>query len=83
MIGQNNKKTQTENNADMVFGNITLDNTNNPTQVKGSQVDMPKREKKHCYKVRSEVDSVITTDETRVQDAVLTTIENLVIPWVE
>ena len=34
-------------------------------------------------KVRSEVVSVMTTVETRLQDAVLTAIENLVIPGVE
>ena len=34
-------------------------------------------------KVRSEVDCVMTAVETRVQDAVLTALENLVIPGVE
>ena len=34
-------------------------------------------------KMRSEVDSVMTTVETRVQNVVLTAIENLVIPRVE
>ena len=34
-------------------------------------------------KVGSEVDSVMTAVETRIQDAVLTAIENLVIPRVE
>ena len=34
-------------------------------------------------KVQSEVDNVMTTFETRFQDAVLTAIENLVIPSME
>ena len=33
----------------------------------------------HLRKVQSEVDNVLTSVETRVQDAVLTAIENLVI----
>ena len=34
-------------------------------------------------KVRSEVDNVMTSVETKVQDAVLTAIENFIIPRVE
>ena len=40
-------------------------------------------EKNIDYKVRTEVDSVMTAVETRVQDAVLTTVENLVTSRVE
>ena len=35
------------------------------------------------FKVRSEVDNVMTTVETRIQDALLTAMENLEIPRVE
>ena len=44
---------------------------------------MPTLEENILNKVRSEVDNVMTTLETRTQDAVLTEIENLVILWVE
>ena len=57
-------------------------NTNKPTQVNGLQVDMHTLEKNIVSEVRSEVDSVMTAVETRVQDPVLTAIENLVIPRV-
>ena len=62
---------------------ISLDNTNNTTEINYPQVDMHTLEEHIVSKVRSEVDSVITTVETRIQDAVLTAIESLVIPSVE
>ena len=39
VIGQNNHEAQTEHWADATDGNFTLDNTNNPNQVSGSQVE--------------------------------------------
>ena len=58
-------------------------NMNGTTQVKIPQVDMYTLQEKIVSKIRSEVDSLMTTVETRTQDAVLTAIENLVIPRVE
>ena len=59
------------------------DNMSNPTQVKYPQVDVHTLEENIVTKVRIEMDSVMTTVETRVQDAALTAIENVVIPKVE
>ena len=56
---------------------------NGPTQVDSLWVDMHTLEENIVSKVRSEVDNVLTTVETRVEDAVLTAIENLVIPRME
>ena len=83
MMGQNNYGAQNENRSNTADGNITLNSTNNPTQVGGPEVDMHTGEKNIVHKVRSEVVSVMTTVETRVQDAVLTAIENLMIPGTE
>ena len=55
------------------------DNTNISTQVNYPQVDMHTLDENIVSKVRSEVDNVMTTVETRV----LTAIEILVIPRVE
>ena len=46
-------------------------------------MDIHAFEKNFVSKVRSEVDSVMTTVETRVKDAVLTAKENLVVPRVK
>ena len=46
--------------------------TNNPTQVNSPQVDMHTLEKIIASKILSEVDSLMTTVATRVQDAVMT-----------
>ena len=83
IIGHSNHGLQTENRGNMVNVNTSSDNTNNPTQVNHSQVDVHTLEDYIVSKVQSEVDNVITTIETRVQDALLTAIENLVIPRVE
>ena len=71
MIEQNIKEAQSENRTDTADAEITLSNTNNPTQVSYSQEDKHTLEKNIAIKVRSKVDSVITTIETKVQDAVL------------
>ena len=83
MIGQSNHETQTENRANTADGDTSLNDTNNPTQIDGSQLDMHSLEKNIVNKKRSKLDSVTTVLETRVKDAVLTVIENLVIPRVE
>ena len=60
-----------------------LINANNSIHVNSSQVDMHTRENNIVNKVRCEVDNLMTSVETRVQDAVLTAMENLVNPRVE
>ena len=83
MIGESNQYEQTESKVRMVCRAISSDNTSNPTQVKYPQVDVHTLEENILSKVRSEVDNVMTSVQTRVQDAVLIAIDNLVIPGVE
>ena len=73
-IGHNNYETYTENRANMADGNITLNKASNLTQVRSSQEDMHTLKKSIAIKVHSGADSVMTTVETRVQDAVSTAI---------
>ena len=83
LIRQTNREAQTENRSNVADGDISLNNANSLTQISGSQVDLYTLYKNIANKVRSEVDSVMTVVETRVQDAVLTAVENLPIPGVE
>ena len=79
MIGRNSQDEQTESRDSMVYSGTFQDNTSKPTQVNYPQVDMYKLEKNIVSKVKTEVDNVITSVEARIQDAVLTAIETLVI----
>ena len=63
--------------------NIPSINTRDPNQINDSPVDMHTLEENTVSKVRSEVDSVMTTVETTVQDEVMSAIESLVFPRVE
>ena len=83
MTGQNKHETPPNDRTNTADKNITLSNANTSTQVYGSQVDMYTLEKNIVNKLRNEVDSVMTTVETRVHDPVLSAIENLVILRVE
>ena len=83
MIGQSNHAVQTENRSNAADGAISLKNANNPHQVNGSQVCMHTIGKNIVKKVRNEVNSVTTAVGTRVQDAILTAIQNTVIVKVE
>ena len=67
----------------MICRGTFLDNISNPTQVNYPQVVVHTLEENFVSKVRSEVDSVLTSVETRIQDAVLIAIEKLVIARVE
>ena len=67
----------------MAGRDTSLNNNNDPNQANGPQVGMHTLEKNIVCKVRTEVDSVITTVETTVQDAVLTSIESFIIPRIE
>ena len=59
------------------------DNVINPTQANYRHVDLYRLGKSIVSKVRSEVDDVLTSVETGVQNAVLTAREKLVVPRVE
>ena len=83
MVGQSNDDVQNENINSATHRGRCSDNSNSLTQVNYSQVDMHTLEKNIVCKVRNEVDNVMTTVETRVQDVVLTAIENLMIPRVK
>ena len=62
---------------------LSLNNASSPNQVRDPQVDMHTLEKDTISKIPSGVESMMTAVETRVQDAVLTAKENLVILRVE
>ena len=83
MIGQSNHEIQTESKTNVADRHTSLNDTNDPTQVNSPQVDMRTLEKNIVTKIRSNVDSVMTTVETRAQNAELTVIENLILPRVE
>ena len=83
MIGQSNHDEQTENRENMLCGGTSSDNASNPTRINYPQVYVHTLKQNIIIKLRSEEDNVMKSFETRVQDAVLTAIENLVIPRVE
>ena len=80
MIEQSNRDEQIENRGNMLCKETSSDNASDPAQITYPQVDVHTLEEIFVSKVRSEVDNVMTSVETRVQDAVLTTTEMLVIP---
>ena len=80
MVGQNSHETQPGDRPNTVDETADLNNANNSIHVNSSQVDMHTRENNIVIKVRCEVDNLMTSVETRVQDAVLTAMENLVNP---
>ena len=83
MMGQNNHTVRTEGRDNMKNRSNSFDNTKKATQVNYPQVNMHALQENIVSKVRSEVNDVMTTVETRVQDAVLFAIENPLIPRVE
>ena len=83
MIWQNNHEVQSESETNTVEEKITSNNAKNPAKGNTSEIDVHTLEKNFANKVRGEVDSVMTTVENRVRDAILTAIESLVIPRVE
>ena len=72
MTGQGSHDAQNESRANAVDGENFLNKTKNPIQINDPQVDMHTVEKNIVSKVRSEVDSVIISAKTRLQDTVLT-----------
>ena len=83
LIGQSHQDEQTESRDIVMCRGTSSDNISNPTQVNYPQVDVHTLEENIVSKVRSEMDNVTASVETRIPDAVLTAIENLVIPRVE
>ena len=83
VFGQSNQDERTESRSSMTYRGTSSDSTSNPTQIIYPQVDVHTLEENIVSKVRSEVDNVMTTIKTRVQDPVLPAIANLVIPIVE
>ena len=67
----------------MIFRDNPSDNAGNPTQINYPPVDVHTLQENNLSKVRSVVDNVMTSVETRIYDAVLTAIESLLIPRVE
>ena len=83
MIGQSSQDEQIESRDNIICRGTSSNNANNPTQNNSPQVLVHTLEENIVSKVRSEVDNVMTSVETRVQDALLTAIEKLVISRVE
>ena len=81
-MGQSNHNVPTESRVSMTYRGTSSDNTDHPTQVHYSQVDMLHL-RKICFQIRGEVDNVMTRIEARFQDAVLTAIEKSFIPRME
>ena len=75
MIGQSNQDEQVQNRDNMIFRGTSSDIISNPTEINYPQVDVHTLEENIVRKRRSEVDNVLTSVETRVQDAILTAIE--------
>ena len=75
MIGQSNQDEHTESRGNMLCRGTSSDNADNLAQIKFPQAEVLTLEENIVSNVRSEVDNVMTSDETSVQDAVLTAIE--------
>ena len=83
MTGQNNQEEQIESRDYILCRGTSSDIASNPTQIKYPRVDVHTLEENMVSKVRRDMDNVLTSFETCVQDALLTAIENLVILRVE
>ena len=64
----------------MICKGTSSNNVGNPIQLNYPQVYVHTLKEKIVSKVRSDVDNVITSVGTRVQDAVMTAIESLLNP---
>ena len=74
MIGQSNQDEQNESRDIMLCRGTSSDNATNLAQINYPQADVHTLEENILSRMRSEVDNVMTSVETRVQDAVLTAI---------
>ena len=82
-FGQSNQDEQSGSRDYMLCGGTSSGNASNSAQKKYPQADVHTFEENIVSKMRSKVDNVMTSVKTRVQDAVLTAIQNLVIPRIE
>ena len=80
MVEQNNQDEPIESRDNIICRGTSSANVSNATQVNYPQVDVHTLDENIVSKIRSEVDNVLTSVETGVQDAVLTAIENLLTP---
>ena len=78
-----NHEAQTESRANVVDWDNSLNDRIDAAQVNGSKLDMHILERTILGKIRSEVDNVMTTVETRVRDALLIAIGKLILPRIE
>ena len=83
MVGQSNQDEQTENRDNMLCRGTSSHNASKLAQIKYPQADVHTLEANIASKMRNAVNNVMTSVETRVQDAVLTAKKNLVIPRME
>ena len=83
MVKQNNHEAQAGSKTNVVDRGTSSNKKRGSIQVKNPHMDMHTLEENIVSKVRSQVDNVMTTVKTTVQDAVLTAIENIVIPRVD
>ena len=83
LIEQSIQDVQAQCRDSMTYGSASSDNTSKSTQGIYPQKDLHKLEENIVGKVRSEVNKVTTTVETRVQNAVMRLMEIIVTPRVE
>ena len=65
MIGQSNQDDQTENRDNLLRKGTSLDNASNPAQIIYPEADVHTLRENIVSKVRSEVDNVVTSVESR------------------
>ena len=83
MNERSNQNEKIESRGNVLCRGTSSDSASNPAQINYPQVDVHTLEENIVSKVQNEVNIVMKSVETRVQDAVLTAIEILVIPRVE
>ena len=83
MVGQSNQDEKTESREHTSRRGTSSGNASELAQINYPQVDVRTLEKNIVSTVLSDVDNVMISVETRVQDAVSTAMEKLAIPRVE
>ena len=76
MIGRDNQNAQVGSRTSISGENANPDEANHSTTVDGSEVNIHTFERSITGRVRSEVDNVIATVESRVDDTILTARES-------
>ena len=83
MMGQYNKDTQIKRRPSTLFGNVGSNSTNLSIPINGSEVDMQSIERSITDRVCCEVDNMVVTVDTRVHDAILASMDCLIISRVD